>query len=102
MYEDLDIVNNKIDFSSNVINDMTKKVLSLEQEKEDQKNRFEEKILMQRIRYDDLQRKYKDLQRRSSDCENLQEEREYQFHTNIDRSNRDKQDLENMQMYFNI
>ena len=98
MYEVLDIVNNKIDFNSNVINDMTKKVLSLEQEKEDQKNRYEEKLMMQRIRYDDLQKKFRDLQRKSDDCENLQDEREFKFHTNVERSNREKQDLENMQM----
>lgn len=102
MYEDLDIVNDKIDFNTNVINDMTKKVLHLEQEKEDQKNRFEEKSMMQRIKFDDLKKKLKDLQRRSNDCEVLQDEREYQFHSNIDRSNREKEDLANLQMYLLI
>ena len=99
MYEDLDIVNNKIDFNSNVINDMTKKVLSLEQEKEDQKNRFEEKLMMQRINYDNLKKKFRDLQTRNTDCEVLQDEREYQFHSNIDHTNREKEDLQNLQMY---
>lgn len=98
MYEDLDIVNNKIDFNGNVINDMTKKVLSLEKQKEDEKNKFEEKLLMQRIRFDDLSRKWRDLQRRSKECENLQDEREFQFHYDIDRANQEKQDLENLQM----
>lgn len=98
MYEDLDIVNNKIEFNTNVINDMTKKFISLEQEKENQKIRYEEKLMMQRIRYDELSRKFRDLQIRSNDCEVLQDQREYQFHSNIERNNRDKEELENIKM----
>ncbi len=70
----------------------------MEIEKENQKNRFEEIQLMQRIKYEDLQRKFKDLQKKSSECEHLQDERQYNFHTMIEKNNKEKQEIENMQM----
>lgn len=98
MYDELDIVNRKIDFNSNLIKDMSEKIRNLESEKENQKNRFEEVQLMQKFKYEDLLRKFKDLQKKSCECENLQDQRQYEFHSKIERNNKEKEEFENMQM----
>lgn len=98
MYDELDSLNRKIDFNENLVRDMITKINSLEKEKENQKDRFDEVQLMQRLRYEDLHRKYKELQHKSSECENLQDQRQYQFHLTIEKSNQQKDELENMQL----
>ena len=99
MYDELDIVNRKIDFNTNLIKDMNNKLQNLDLEKENQKNRCEEIQLMQRIKYDDLIKKFKDLQKKSSECENLQDQRQFQFHSRIEKNNKEKEEVENMQLY---
>lgn len=96
----MDIVNRKIDFNTNLIKDMQEKIQNLELEKENSKNRFEERQLMHRIKYEDLLRKFKDLQRKSTECETLQDQRQYEFHSRIEKNNKEKEEVENMQLYY--
>jgi hypothetical protein len=98
MYDELDIVNRKIDFNSNLVQDMSDKIRNLELEKENQKNRFEEFQLVQRIKYEELFRKFKDLSKKSTECENLEDQRQFEFHSKVDRSNKEKEEYENMQV----
>ncbi len=95
----MDIVNRKIDFNVNLIKDMQEKIQNLELEKENSKNRFEERQLTQRIKYDDLLRKFKDLQKKSTECESLQDQRQYEFHSKIEKNNKEKEEVENMKLY---
>jgi len=78
---------------------MQNKIQNLEYEKENQKNRFEEVQLTQKIKFDELQRKFKDLQKRSTECENIQDKRQYDFHSKVERNNKDKEEVENIQLY---
>lgn len=94
----MDIVNRKIDFNNHLIRDMQEKIHSLELEKESSKNRFEEVQLMQRIKYDELERKFKDLQKKSTECESIQDQRQFEFHSKIDKNNKEKEEVENMQL----
>lgn len=96
----MDIVNRKIDFNTNLIKDMQDKIHNLDLEKENSKNRFEEVQLMQRIKYEDLLRKFKDLHRKSTECESLQDQRQYEFHSKIEKNNKEKDEVENMQLYY--
>lgn len=99
MYDEMDIVNRKIDFNTNLIKDMHDKIYDLDLEKENSKNRFDEMQLMQRIKYDDLLRKFKNLQTKSTECESLQDQRQYEFHSKIEKNNKEKEEVENMQLY---
>lgn len=99
MYEELDLVNRKIEFHSNIVKDMKYKLIFLGAEKEKEKIKFEEIQMIQKIKYEDLYKKFKELQRKSNDCENIVDERQYQFHSAIDRKNKEKENVENMELY---
>ncbi len=102
MYDEMDIVNRKIDFNTNLIKDMDDKIHNLESEKENSKNRFEEVQLMQRIKYDDLLKKFKELQKKSTECESLEDQKHYEFHSKIEKNNKEKEEVGNMHMYLLI
>jgi len=98
MYDEMDIVNRKIDFNNKLIGDMQEKIHNLGLDKESSKIRFEEVQLMQRIKYDDLLRKFKDLQKKSTDCESLQDQRQFEFHSKIEKNNNEKEEDENVKL----
>ncbi len=98
MYDEMDIVNRKIDFNTNLVKDMQNRIQNLDLEKENSMNRFEEVQLKQRIKFEDLLRKFKDLQRKSTECESLQDHRQYEFHSKIEKNNKEKEQVENMQL----
>lgn len=72
----IDRANRKIDVNMNIIIELEEKLAALLKDKEDQKTKFLEIELQDKIKHDDLEKKYRELTKKTQDYEIIEDYRE--------------------------